>query len=105
MLKMAMEPSIFTGKLQNFFAKKISKHKFVIHSNHKKTDNCKNLRWANLEEVSEHQQDSRRKLPTKSARPITVGLKLTATQVKTIKDAINNPKRKLPTNKWPKNMV
>ncbi len=80
-----------------FSTKKSPKHKFVIHLNHKKTDNhFKNLRWATQEEVSDHQQDSPEKIAYKKIQNSrTVGLKLTATQVKTIKDQLKNPKRKL----------
>jgi response regulator of citrate/malate metabolism len=69
----------------------------VIHNNHKKTDNvAKNLRWATLEEVSEHQQESPQKIAYKKRQANrTEGLKLSAAQVKTIKDSIKNPKRKL----------
>ena len=49
-----------------------------------------------MEEVADHQQDSPQKIAYKKRQANrTVGLKLTATQVKTIKDAIKNPKRKL----------
>lgn len=80
-----------------FCPKKSPKHKFVLHVNHKKTDNSmKNLRWATKEEVSEHQQKSPEKIAYKKRQASrTAGLKLTATQVKTIKDSISNPKRKL----------
>ncbi len=80
-----------------FCKKKSPKTKFVIHVNHKKADNtAKNLKWASLEEVSEHQQKSPLKIAYKKRQANrTVGLKLTAVQVKTIKDTINNPKRKL----------
>ncbi|HNP54424.1 MAG TPA: hypothetical protein PKK69_07395 [Ferruginibacter sp.] len=80
-----------------FCNKKSPKHKYVIHVNHKKTDNnSKNLKWATLEEVGEHQQSSPQKIAYKKRQASrTAGLKLSATQVKTIKDAINNPKRKL----------
>ncbi|MBC7902228.1 MAG: HNH endonuclease [Gemmatimonadaceae bacterium] len=71
------------------------KHKFVIHSNHNKTDNsAKNLRWATLEEMIEHQQDSPAKLAYKKVQSNrTVGLKLSATQVKSIKKTLENPRR------------
>jgi hypothetical protein len=77
--------------------KKSPKHKFVIHINHEKTDNShKNLRWATQEEVSSHQQNSPQKLAYKKVQNArTVGLKLTATQVKAIKEQLSNPKRKL----------
>lgn len=80
-----------------FCSKKSPKAKYVIHLNHKKSDNhYKNLKWANLEEVSAHQQKSPLKIAYKKRQASkTVGLKLTATQVKAIKDSINNPKRKL----------
>ncbi len=80
-----------------FCKKKSPKYKFVIHNNHKKADNnAKNLKWATMEEVSEHQQGSPEKIAYKKRQANrTVGLKLTATQVKTIKDTIKNPRRKL----------
>ena len=79
-----------------FCNKKSPKQKFVIHINHKKNDNgSKNLKWATLEEVSSHQQKSPLKIAYKKRQANrTEGLKLTATQVKTIKDLIKNPKRK-----------
>lgn len=85
-------------EVARLFCKKSSpKHKYVIHINHKKNDNgYKNLKWATLEEVSSHQQDSPQKIAYKKRQASkTVGLKLTATQVKSIKDAIKNPKRKM----------
>ncbi len=80
-----------------FGKKKSPKQKFVIHVNHKKTDNtAKNLKWATLEEVSSHQQKSPLKIAYKKRQANrTEGLKLNATQVKAIKDIIKNPKRKL----------
>jgi predicted DNA binding CopG/RHH family protein len=80
-----------------FCSKKSPKTKYVIHINHKKTDNkAKNLKWADLLEVSAHQQKSPEKIAYKERQANrTVGLKLTATQVKAIKTTINNPKRKL----------
>lgn len=85
-------------EVAKLFNKKASpKYKFVIHINHKKKDNnYKNLKWATLDEVSSHQQFSPEKIAYKKRQANrTVGLKLNATQVKTIKDLINNPKRKL----------
>ena len=59
-------------------------------------NNFKNLKWATLEEVGTHQQSSPEKIAYKKRQANrTTGLKLTATQVKTIKDSIANPKRKL----------
>jgi NUMOD4 motif/HNH endonuclease len=85
-------------EIARLFCKKTSpKQKYVIHLNHKKTDNAyKNLKWATIEEVSSHQQNSPEKIAYKERQANrTVGLKLTATQVKAIKEAIKNPKRKL----------
>jgi hypothetical protein len=80
-----------------FCNKKSPKAKYVIHVNHKKADNsAKNLKWATLEEVSDHQQKSPAKIAYKKRQANrTEGLKLTATQVKAIKETIKNPKRKL----------
>ena len=80
-----------------FCPKKSPKHKYVIHNNHKKTDNvAKNLKWATIAEVSAHQQKSPEKIAYKKRQANrTKGLKLNATQVRTIKDTLNNPKRKL----------
>lgn len=83
-------------EVAKLFCKKPSpKHKYVIHVNHKKKDNhFKNLRWATLDIVSSHQQNSPEKIAYKKRQANrTEGLKLNATQVKTIKDIINNPKR------------
>ncbi len=88
----------FHREIAKLFCKKKSpKTKYVIHVNHKKTDNsAKNLKWASLEDVSEHQQNSPLKIAYKKRQATrTVGLKLTVVQVKAIKDTINNPKRKL----------
>ena len=85
-------------EVAKLFCKKSSpKYKYVIHINHKKQDNgYKNLKWANLEEVSSHQQKSPQKVAYKKRQANrTEGLKLNATQVKAIKDTIKNPKRKL----------
>ena len=79
-----------------FCSKKSPRHKYVIHLNHKKDDNhFKNLRWATITEVGEHQQNSPEKLAYKERQASrTKGLKLTIAQVKAIKEAINHPKRK-----------
>jgi hypothetical protein len=84
-------------EVAKLFCKKPSpKYKFVIHNNHKKNDNnFKNLKWATLEEVSSHQQSSPEKVAYKKRQANrTEGLKLTIAQVKSIKEAIKNPKRK-----------
>ncbi len=80
-----------------FCPKRSPKARFVIHLNHKKADNsAKNLKWATQDEVSTHQQKSPEKIAYKKRQASrTQGLKLSASQVKTIKDTINNPKRKL----------
>ncbi|MDQ2864175.1 MAG: hypothetical protein M3R50_11125, partial [Bacteroidota bacterium] len=71
--------------------------KFVIHTNHNKTDNhTKNLKWASQKDVSAHQQKSPEKIAYKKAQNSrTKGLKLSAPQVKAIKATINSEKRKL----------
>ena len=79
-----------------FNTKKSPKSKYVIHVNHKKTDNhYRNLKWATQEEVGSHQQNSPLKIAYKKVQNSrTTGLKLSATQVKAIKDTLKNPKRK-----------
>ncbi|MEY4703047.1 MAG: hypothetical protein RIR96_944 [Bacteroidota bacterium] len=80
-----------------FCKKKSPKEKYVIHINHNRADNhVKNLKWANQTEVSDHQQKSPLKIAYKKKQASkTVGLKLTLSQVKKIKEMINNPKRRL----------
>ncbi len=80
-----------------FFSKPSAKHRFVIHKNHNKLDNnIKNLQWASLERMIEHQQDSPAKIAYKKQQANRqVGLKLTISQVKKIKDQLNNIKRRL----------
>ena len=80
-----------------FCSKKSPKAKFVIHINHNKTDNAaKNLKWATPEEVSTHQQKSPLKIAYKKKQANkSIGLKLTLSQVKAIKETLKNPKRKL----------
>ncbi len=88
----------FHREVAKLFSKKNSSaDKFVIHLNHKKTDNnAKNLRWASQKEVSKHQQKSPDKIAYKKIQHSrTKGLKLTLSQVKTIKALIDNPRRKL----------
>jgi hypothetical protein len=85
-------------EIAKLFCKKPSpRYKYVIHLNHKKEDNhFSNLKWATLEEVGIHQQDSPKKIAYKSRQANkTVGLKLNISQVRHIKEVINNPKRKL----------
>ncbi len=80
-----------------FCKKKSPKEKYVIHINHNRADNhVKNLKWASQTEVSDHQQKSPLKIAYKKKQASkTVGLKLTLSQVKKIKEMINNPKRRL----------
>src|SRR5687767_9454273 len=80
-----------------FLKRPSSKHKYVIHKNHNKLDNSiKNLQWSTLDEMIEHQQDSPAKIAYKKRQANRqVGLKLTAVQVKKIKDSLNNKNRRL----------
>ena len=82
-------------EMAKLFLKKPSpNHKYVVHRNHKKLDNnIKNLRWATLEQMIDHQQDSPAKIAYKEKQANrTEGLKLTATQVKKIKAILNSKK-------------
>jgi len=78
-----------------FLPKPAPKYKYVIHKNHNKLDNAvKNLKWATLDEMIEHQQNSPAKIAYKERQAQReVGLKLTAAQVKRIKDMLMNKKR------------
>src|SRR5215212_7691411 len=78
-----------------FLQKAYPQHKFVIHRNHQKLDNSvKNLSWATLEEMIEHQQDSPAKVAYKKVQANrTVGLKLNANQVKSIKKTLSDRNR------------
>ena len=85
-------------ELAKLFLKKPStRHRYVIHSNHNKLDNSvKNLRWATVEEMIEHQQHSPAKIAYKKKQANRdTGLKLTSLQVKKIKDLLNNPNRRM----------
>lgn len=85
-------------EMAKLFLKKPSvKYKYVIHVNHNKTDNnIKNIRWATLEEMIDHQQNSPAKVAYKKVQANrTVGLKLSATQVKKIKETLANKNRKM----------
>jgi predicted DNA binding CopG/RHH family protein len=89
-------------EIARLFNKKPSnKHKYVIHVNHNKTDNSfKNLKWATLDDMIAHQQDSPSKLAYKKVQANrTVGLKLTAIQVKSIKKTLDNPRRNITIKK------
>jgi NUMOD4 motif len=80
-----------------FLKKPSSKYKFVIHKNHNKLDNTiKNLSWATLDEMIAHQQKSPAKLAYKKRQANRdTGLKLTATQVRRIKEVLNRENRRL----------
>jgi len=80
-----------------FLKRPTPSHKYVIHINHNKLDNnYKNLRWATLDVMINHQQDSPAKIAYKKKQANkTVGLKLTASQVKKIKLSLFNKNRKL----------
>ena len=85
-------------EMAKIFLKKAStKHKYVVHLNHNKLDNrIKNLRWATLEHMIDHQQNSPAKIAYKEKQANrTIGLKLTAAQVKNIKNVLNNKYRSI----------
>jgi hypothetical protein len=85
-------------EMAKLFHKKPSPaHKYVIHLNHNKLDNkTRNLKWATLDQMIEHQQGS----PAKKAYKIKQanrkeGLKLTASQVRKIKTVLGSKSRNL----------
>ena len=84
-----------------FLPKPSSKAKYVIHVNHNKLDNSvKNLEWATLEEMIQHQQKSPAKIAYKKVQANrNVGLKLNANQVKSIKKMLDDSRRKLTIKK------
>jgi hypothetical protein len=84
-----------------YLSKASVRHKYVIHINHNKLDNAaKNLKWANLEEMISHQQKSPAKIAYKKVQANrTVGLKLTAAQVKTIKKTLMSKNRHITIKK------
>lgn len=85
-------------EIAKLFLKKPSpKNKYVIHKNHNKLDNSvKNLAWATLETMIEHQQGSPAKMAYKKRQANReVGLKLTAPQVRRIKEQLGNKKRRV----------
>ena len=89
-------------EIARLFLKKDSpKNKYVIHLNHNKTDNAsKNLKWVSLEEMIEHQQNSPAKRAYKKIQATrSVGLKLTVTQVKSIKKTLFSNNRQLTIKK------
>jgi len=84
-----------------YLSKSSARHKYVIHLNHNKLDNAaKNLKWANLEEMIGHQQKSPAKIAYKKVQANrTVGLKLTAAQVKSIKKTLMSKNRHITIKK------
>ena len=89
-------------EIARLFLKKASlKAKYVIHDNHNKLDNnVKNLKWATLEQMIEHQQNSPAKIAYKKVQANrTEGLKLNAGQVKAIKKTLTDKNRKLTIKK------
>jgi hypothetical protein len=93
-------------EMAKIYLKKTSpNYKYVIHRNHKKLDNnIKNLRWATLKQMIDHQQDSPAKIAYKEKQANrTEGLKLTATQVKKIKSILNSKSRNITIKKLAQN--
>jgi hypothetical protein len=78
-----------------FIKRPSTKYRYVIHANHNKLDNAvKNLKWATLDEMIEHQQNSPAKVAYKKVQANRkIGLKLNADQVKGIKKVLNNRNR------------
>jgi hypothetical protein len=80
-----------------FVQRPSARHQYVIHLNHNKLDNrVRNLSWVTAEEMIEHQQSSPARIAYKkiqAAHPI--GLKLTANQVRKIREILDHPNRKL----------
>lgn len=84
-----------------FLSKASPKHKYVIHKNHNKLNNAvKNLKWATLEEMIKHQQESPAKIAYKKVQANRAeGLKLTARQVASIKKTLKDKNRKITIKK------
>jgi hypothetical protein len=83
-------------EMARLFLKKVSgQQQYVIHKNHNKLDNhLRNLKWTTLEQMIAHQQQSPAKMAYKEKQATTMeGLKLTATQVKSIKKILANKNR------------
>ena len=88
-----------------FLKKPGAGYKYVIHRNHKKLDNnIKNLRWATLEQMIGHQQNSPAKIAYKEKQANrTEGLKLTASAVRKIKTILASPTRNITIRQLAKN--
>jgi len=85
-------------EMAKLFLKKPSPaYKYVIHRNHNKLDNkISNLKWTNLEQMIDHQQNSPAKIAYKEKQANRKeGLKLNATQVKKIKSILNSKNRNI----------
>ncbi len=84
-----------------FLSRTSASFKYVIHRNHNKLDNnIKNLRWANLEMMIKHQQESPAKVAYKEKQASrTDGLKLSAAQVRKIKAVLKNKNRNITIKK------
>jgi NUMOD4 motif/HNH endonuclease len=84
-----------------FLKRPTARHKYVVHKNHNKLDNnIRNLRWATLEEMIGHQQQSPAKIAYKEKQANRKeGLKLTALQVKRIKNILGNRNRSITIKK------
>ncbi|MBS1946890.1 MAG: hypothetical protein JST47_03910 [Bacteroidetes bacterium] len=86
-------------EVARMFLKKASpKQKYVVHSNYNKLDNTsKNLKWATLEEMIEHQQKSPAKLAYKKIQATrTKGLKLSVSDVRSIKKTLGSKNNTMP---------
>lgn len=88
-----------------FLKKPLNNYHYVVHRNHNKLDNnIRNLKWATLEQMIEHQQDSPAKLAYKEKQATkTEGLKLSAAQVKKIKTILNSNNRTITIKKLAEN--
>lgn len=84
-----------------FLKKPASNHRYVVHKNHNKLDNnIRNLKWATLEQMIGHQQDSPAKMAYKEKQANrTEGLKLSSGQVKKIKGILSNKRRTITIKK------
>ena len=80
-----------------FLTKPSPAHKYVIHKNHNKLDNAvKNLKWATLDQMIDHQQGSPAKMAYKEKQANkSEGLKLTSSQVRKIKTVLMNRNRNI----------
>jgi len=80
-----------------FLTKPSPSHKYVIHKNHNKLDNAvKNLKWATLDQMIDHQQGSPAKMAYKEKQANkSEGLKLTSSQVRKIKTVLMNRNRNI----------